>query len=346
MKRLSAVILSAAMCFSLAACSGSSSGTAASAASGEATQSAASGEQTSSWPKGSVNVYCNQSAGGGTDMMARLVATAMGEATGKSFAVINDTSGATTTACEIVRTSKPSADDILICNTGTLTRMISGQYAQSLDDFSVLGLVSTPTAEGYGIFVKGDSKFDTFEDFLEYSKANPGELITNGQVGGFVMFMEAALEKELDYRGMFVDGGSDGDRILDLLGGSTDYALLSTISANQYVESGDLKCLAMVGSKHSELMPDVKTLDDLGYQSLEMANILMLLGPAGMSEADIARVGEVLKAASENETLIEGYKKLNCAWEYKDPQESREYLNGVMAEMQDAYPVVKEMGLG
>lgn len=345
MKRLTAMILSTAMCVSLAACGSGSSSSTAAAASGESTD-AASNEQTSNWPKGSVNVYCNQSAGGGTDMMARLVATAMGEATGKNFAVINDTSGATTTACEIVRTSKPTADDVLICNTGTLTRMISGQYDKSLDDFSVLGLISTPTAEGYGIFVKGDSEFDTFEQFLEYSKANPQELITNGQVGGFVMFMEAALEKELDYRGMFVDGGSDGDRILDLLGGSTDYALLSTISANQYVESGDLKCLAMVGSKHSKLMPDVKTLDELGYQSLEMANILMLLGPAGMSEADINRVGEVLKAASENETLVEGYEKLNCAWEYKNPADSREYLNGIIAEMQEAYPVVQEMGLG
>lgn len=340
MKKLVALALSLLMTFSLAACGSNSAANSSSAAGSSSKESEAS-----TWPQGSVNVYCNQSAGGGTDMMARLVATAMGSATGQSFAVINDTSGGTTTACETVRTAKPSAKDILVCNTGTLTRMITGQYNQTVDDFSVLGMLTTPTEEGYGIFVKSSSQFQTLKDLLDYAKQNPSDLITNGQAGGFVMFMEAALEQQLDYRSTFVDGGSDSDRILDLLGDSTDYALLTTVSASQYVKSGDLRCLAMVGSEHSKLIPDVQTLNELGYKSLEMANVLMLLGPAGMSQADIDRVGEVLKTASEDQTLIAGYKQLNTGWDYKTPSESKDYISQIMDEMSNAYPIVQKMGL-
>lgn len=336
MKKLICLLLVLTMVLTLVAC-------------GQSTKNEgniSAGEAASTWPQNTVNVYCNQSAGGGTDMMTRLVATAMSKATGKNFVVINDNSGGTTVACETVRTSDPKAENVLVCNTGTLTRMISGQYNQSLDDFSVLGVISSPTAEGYGIFVKSDAPFADFEEFLTYAKDHPGELLTNGQAGGFVMFMEAALEKQLEYRGTFVDGGSDADRILDLLGESTDYALLSTTSAAQYVEAGDLRCLVMVGSENSELIPDVQTLDQLGYNSLTMFNCLMLLGPAGMSQTDIDKVGEYLKIACADTEVIEGYKKMNSVWTYKTPAESKEYLNQIMAELSGAYPVVQEMGLG
>lgn len=342
MKRILALVLSLVMCLSLAACGEKNDDTSTAAPASDGTEPVAA---ESTWPQGNINMYVNQSAGGGTDMVARLAATAMGEATGKNFVVINDTSGGTTTACEIVRTADPKAEDVLVCNTGTLTRMISGQYAQTLDDFSVLGTITTPSTEGYGLFVKADSPFEDMADLVAYCQENPEDLITSGQVGGFVMFMEAALEQQMDYRATFVEGGSDADRILTILGDSIDYALLATASASQYVENGDLRCLAMIGPDRSELIPDVPTLDEQGYKSLEMANILILLGPAGMSEADIERVGEVLKEASADPTLLEGYAKMNMVWDYMTPAESKAYLGTVMDELSTAYPVVQELGL-
>lgn len=341
MKRMMALVLTLVMCLSLAACAGQEADT--------STAQEGTGSETataeSTWPEGNINMYVNQSAGGGSDMLARLLASAMGEATGKSFVVINDTSGGTTTACEIVRTADPKAEDILVVNTGTLTRMISGQYAQSLDDFSVLGIFTTPSAEGYGLFVKADSPLENMEDLVKYCKENPYDLITSGQVGGFVMFMEAALQQQMDYRATFVEGGSDADRILTILGGSVDYALLSTTSASQYVENGDLRCLAMIGSERSELIPDTLTLDEQGFESLQMSNVMILLGPTGMSETDIERVGEVLKEANANATLQEGYAKMNLVWDYMTPAESKAYLETMMDELSTAYPVVQELGL-
>lgn len=342
MKRILALVLSLVMCLSLAACSEKKDDASTAAPASDGAEPAAA---ESTWPQGNINMYVNQSAGGGSDMMARLLATAMGEATGKSFVVINDTSGGTTTACEIVRTADPKAEDILVVNTGTLTRMISGQYAQTLDAFSVLGIFSTPSVEGYGLFVKADSPFEDMGDLVTYCKENPYDLVTSGQVGGFVMFMEAALQQQMDYRSTFVEGGSDPDRILTILGGSIDYALLSTSSASQYVENGDLRCLAMVGPDRSELIPDTPTLDEQGFESVQMANVMILLGPAGMSEADIERVGEILKEANSNAALQEGYAKMNVVWEYKSPAESKAYLGSVMDELSTAYPVVQELGL-
>ena len=345
--------MAALMAAALTACGGSStaSTTAATApaettaaATATASGNSAAGSAESTWPNGSVNVVLNQTAGGGSDMLTRLLTDAMGKATGQSFVVVNDTSGGNITACETVRNAKPEGYDLLATNCGTLTRMVTGQYAHTPDDFTVLGLYTTPSDEGYCVVVKADSEFQTLEDLIAYDQANPGELVTSGQVGGFVMFMEAELEKMLGIKPTFVEGGSDGDRILTILGDSIDYALVSTLSAKQYVEAGDLRALCMVNSP-SKLIPDVKTLEELGYQNSKLSNLMLLFGPKDMAQADVDAIGKALEAASQDQTLIDGYAQLNCIWDYKSPAESKAMIDEMFQTLSEVYPVVQEMGL-
>ncbi len=331
------------MAVSMTACSGSSTASTTAAAAPAATSAAASGTE-STWPNGTVNVILNQTAGGGSDMLTRLLTDAMGKITGQSFVVVNDTSGGNITACETVRNAKPEGYDLLATNCGTLTRMVTGQYPHTPDDFTVLGLYTTPSDEGYCVVVKADSEFQTLEDLIAYDQANPGDLVTSGQVGGFVMFMEAELEKMLGLKPTFVEGGSDGDRILTILGDSIDYALVSTLSAKQYVEAGDLRALCMVNSP-SKLIPDVKTLEELGYQNSKLSNLMLLFGPKDMAQADIDAIGTALDAASQDQTLTDGYAQLNCVWDYKTPAESKSMIDEMFQTLSDVYPIVQEMGL-
>ncbi|MDO4961685.1 MAG: tripartite tricarboxylate transporter substrate binding protein [Eubacteriales bacterium] len=351
------VLCAAAM---LTACSGGSSSTAtttAAAAPAETkaaeTQAAAetsaaapaASAETSTWPDKNVTILLNQTAGGGSDMLTRLLADALGNVTGQNFVVENDTSGASMTAYETTRNGKPDGYSIFGTNCGMLTRIASGQYNHTLDEFTVLGLYTTPSKEGYGIYVKGDSQFETLDDLIKYDQEKPGELITSGQTGGFVMFMEAELETRLGIQPTFVEGGSDADRILTILGNSVDYCLLANLSARQYVESGDLKCLAMVNDK-SDLMPDVPTLSESGYENINMSNLMLLLGPAGMSDADVQAISAALEKASKDTTLVEGYTKMNCVWDYQTPEESKKTLEDMYNIMVSVYPTVQAMGLG
>lgn len=355
-KNLFALLLAVALCLGLAAC-GSDAGKTSSPPDSEVSNSQSTPTPDSQndpdvaadskWPSSSVNLYVPATAGGGTDMLARLFAKAIGDVTGQSFVVINDTTGGGAVAAETIRNSKPDGLNILLTTSSMSATIASGQYAHGYDAFAIPGLITTPGEEGAGIFVKADSPYETFEDLVKFGKENPGELVSGIHVGGASTFGTALLEEETGMTTTLVEAGSDAERITALLGGSIDLAMLNVVSAAQYVESGDMRCLALTNGKKSEMLPDVPILEDYGYDStsvdLPMMGMLML--PKDMSAADLAKIESVLKEVNQDQELQEGLAKLGMAWEYNTMEESVAKLNEVQEGYNAAYAILHEKGI-
>ncbi len=72
----------------------------------------------SNWPQKDVQIIVPANAGGGTDIVARIVAAYLAEATGKNFTVVNQSSGSGLVAYETVRNAKPDGSTLLFWHTG------------------------------------------------------------------------------------------------------------------------------------------------------------------------------------------------------------------------------------
>lgn len=340
MKKLFAAMTAAAMALSLAACGSSASSTPAqseAASKSESTAAAATGE--SKWPSDTVSMYVPAKAGGGTDMTGRVFIQGMSEVNGGNYIVVNDVTGGGSVAAETVRNADPDGLNLLMYHTGLCTSIASGQYAHTLDEFTICGMFITVPEEATGaLFVPGNSPFNTLEELVDYAKAHPGELMAGMQNGSSTQLIEALFEKAMGIECTMVDAGSNADKVTALMGNQIDYCFMNTTGNDQYVKSGDLKCLVQWGSEgstRSTIFPDVPLLEEV-YPDVDMPRLDMygyIAGPKGMSEADVAAISETIKGAVETQTVKDGYAKLATTVEFVSPEESVEILK----KCQDAY---------
>ena len=296
----------------------------------------------SNWPTGNITLLVPASPGGGTDMIARIFIKTMTELTGKSFVVVNDNSGAGTVVSEKIRNSKPDTNELLFTNSGMTRAIADGTYPHTFDEFTVLGCLTTQGRETGGIWVKADSPFQTLSDLVEYGKSNPLLAGVNGVSG---MATEVLFDNQVGFDTIMVDAGPDADRITALMGGNIEVTFLNTISAKAYAESGDLRCLVILGSERSAFMPDVPTMIEEGYEAVYPGMYILLCGAPGMDENDVAKISEYLKAACADEELQESYAKMGVEWEYKTIEETKEIIKHCQEDSDQAYQLLVEKGL-
>lgn len=209
MKKIVALFLVACMAISLAACSGSNSKTAATS---------------NEWPSGNISIYVPGSAGGGTDVLTRILIGDLGRTTNATYIVINESGGNGSVASEAVRNAKPDGNTLIVYHPTMLIQYYQGMYDKDPTDTNNCTVVATLQNGGDGdvLVVPKDAPYNTLEELIAYCKANPGNVVFGNQNGGFGQ-METMQLKELAGIDIgFVDSGAQADTITALLGGNID----------------------------------------------------------------------------------------------------------------------------
>lgn len=306
MKKFLSMLAATALCLSLAACGNSAAGNspAPSGSNDAPGVNTASGSSGSVWPSGDVTVYVPANAGGSSDTIARLYAEKFKSTTGANFIIVNDTTGANSVAYETVRTAKPDGLTLMAYHGGLCTQHASGQYAHSLDEFTVLGNMTTADNTGYGIWVSGKSDFQTFDDLISYAKDHPGELVAGVETNNTDHLLEVMFEDQFGVDLAVVSAGSNAEKLPLLMGGNLDVCFFAPGGVTDYHTSGDLRCLAFFGSARTDLLPDVPCMTDLNYEPIMLPLFFFLAGPADMPDEVCAAINEVMKEAAADETIL------------------------------------------
>lgn len=280
-------------------------------------------------------------------LTARVFLQGINEVHPGNYIVVNDVTGGGTVAAENVRNAKPDGLNLLAYHTGLCTSIASGQYAHDLSEFTICGMfITVPDEATGGLFVPGNSKFDKLEDLIAYGKEHPGELMAGMQNGSSTQLIEVLFEKEFDFQATMVDAGSNADKVTALMGNQIDYCFMNTTGNDQYVQSGDLKCLVAWGGKgckRSSIIPDTPTLEEI-YPDENMPRLDMygyIAGPAGMSDELVQTINDAIKEAVETDTVKEGYKKLATTVEWVSPADSVEILQQCQNAYNEAYALTQ-----
>lgn len=300
MKKLMALILALAMVLSLAACTQNQPGTNNTDPPTES-QNSTSGNPTSSWPDGDVTIIVPAAAGGGTDIFARAVADGLKRTTGKNFNIVNVDAGSGMVGFEQLRNSAPDGKSIMFWHAGFYVTHFTGQYEHNPNtEFSPLVMFEPVGDDGKQVFVvKGDSKWNTLDELLADAATNPGTITYGCSVGGSAEMVARMLMSAGDAEFRLVDAASQTDKITGVAGGNIDVSAITLAGALQYVESGDLKILAVVDKEGTS---DYKSAYELGYEDCYWAQNLCVYGPVGMDESLCRTINEAIAAAVEDET--------------------------------------------
>ena len=283
------------------------------------------------WPTSrSVELVTPLSAGGGTDLYARLLTEQLTKATGTNFVVNNQTAGGGAVAYNQIANGPADGSQLLVCTTSLFTSYLSGTHnLNPLESFRVFSV--TYSQVPHYIVVPKDSPWSTIGEFVEYAKENPKKIVFGMQIGSASHFVAQSAMNSLGIEVRFVESGSDGDRMKAVLGNIVQASLINGTTTASYAASGDIKVLACVYTMDPELkldaVKDVPSLAEAGYQDVDVVINIMFMAPKSVSDEVLAIMQKTFYEAEVSEELQAKVKEMNMPMKYFDTLESTQGWN-------------------
>jgi tripartite-type tricarboxylate transporter receptor subunit TctC len=214
------------------------------------------------YPTRPVRIVVGYAAGGGTDLVARLMGQWLSERLGQQFVIENRTGAATNIGTEAVVHAPADGYTLLLAHTANA---INATLYEKLN-FSFIRDI-TPVAGIIRVFnvmvVNPSLPAKTVPEFIAYAKANPGKInMASGGAGGpdhvsgeLFNMMAGVNMVHVAYRGQ-------SPALTDLLAGQVQVTFSTPTSSIEYIRAGALRALAVTTTARSEALPEVPTMGE------------------------------------------------------------------------------------
>jgi tripartite-type tricarboxylate transporter receptor subunit TctC len=248
---------------------------------------AAAPVQAQTYPSRPVELVVPFAAGGGTDLLARLVAEGLSKRLHQSFVVLNRPGGNTNTGTLQVVKSPADGHTLVMASIGlaanpSLYRKLA---FNPLSDLAPITLIANaPTV----LVVPPDFPANTVAEFIAHVKANPGKLNYASYGAGSGPHLATELFRSItgiDIVHVPYSGG--GPAVVGVMGNSVQMLFASVLPVLGAVRGGKLKALAIAADRRSPLLPDVPTFKESGVD-YRTGTWFGVLAPAKTPEPIIA----------------------------------------------------------
>lgn len=345
MKKFISSALSAALIFSLAACSAgggsdatSSSGTSSTSA-GAGTSASASGTAAQVEFPDIITVTVPFNAGSNTDIQMRFIQPYLEKHLGATL-VINNAGGASGVigTTDFISQAADGSNILFSLPTPTVYRPASGETTYTVDD---LVPVSRITADPFYLAVSGENdQFPDGQSVLTYIQENPGQFTyANAGNGGIahVAFASFLDSEGLDALSVPFTGGT-ADCYTAVMGG---HVMSYSVSESELTGRSDIRPVINLGTKSTTLgFEDVPTLAELGYEGYETNAFAGFYYMKGVDEAYVEAFDAAVKATLEDEEFLAAAAESNFMHRYAGHEEFAEQVKNA-AEL--AVPILEAL---
>ena len=326
--KVAAGVVTGLMAISLAACSGSSgagesqkpaeSSAKAEENSGEGAQTEAAAE---SWtPDGDVSVIVAYGPGGSSDLLARTFANEGGSCFATPLVINNIPGGSNAIGFTELINSKPDGLTIGNTNSSVVTNCLTAdapyQYYEELQPLCQVGYAP------YVVYVSKDSEINNLGDLKDAILARDVVLAANNNGGQTHWEMEYfAMKAGGDISAVVYVGGASS--IAALLGGHAEVTVQAPSDGQEYVRSGDLKPIAILGANRltSDVYKDVPTSAEQGYEWLTNGFFHGYAAPKGLTDEMITYYEDCFKAAMEMPEVKAAIENYGFTVDFQDHEE-------------------------
>lgn len=283
------------------------------------------------YPKKPVKLIINFSAGGTTDFASRLMISKAPEVLGQALICMNKPGAGGTLGVSEVARSKKDGYTIGTCNMPAVA-IIPQIRKVPYKPFEDLVQIAAVMPYEYGLMVRGDSPWKTWEDLVDHIKKNPGK-VTYGSPGTGTTnhLVTARVGKELGFDWKHVPFQGGVKETAALLGGHVDVINNTTASVASSIKAGKIRVLMVTSEYRFSLCPDVPTMKEKGFDFSQIS-YMSIIGPAGMPDAARAKIEEAFKAAVEDKGVLKGTGKLDLHPKYMSGKEYTALLKKLSKE--------------
>jgi tripartite-type tricarboxylate transporter receptor subunit TctC len=236
-------------------------------------------------------------AGGGADIVARLIGQWLSERLGQPFVIENRPGASSNIAAEAVVRSPPDGYTLLLVTmpanaiNATLYDKLNFNFIR--DIAPVAGLTRDPLV----MLVNPSFPAKTVPEFIAYAKANPGKVnmassgvgASQHVAGELFRVMTGVQMHHVPYRGA-------APALTDLISGQVQVLFDVTTSSIEHIKAGRLRALAITATTRSEALPDIPTIGEFvpGY---EASNIRGVGAPKNTPVEIIDKLNKEINAA-------------------------------------------------
>jgi tripartite-type tricarboxylate transporter receptor subunit TctC len=247
---------------------------------------AAAAASAQSWPTQPIRWIVPYPAGGGTDVVARTVASGLEKPLGQTIVVENRPGAATIIGATAIAQSEPTGYMIGTADSGTLSYdPAKFTYIGGIAKFPLL------------LAVNVNSPYKTVDDVLAAAKKEPGKLTAASAGAGSPHHLALELFKQRTGANLLhVPYKGAAPAIQDLLGGQVDVMFIDLASGLPNVKAGKLRVLAAATPERVSVLPDTPTMAEQGVANFTAYAWQGLVGPAGVPEAVVKKLSADLDA--------------------------------------------------
>jgi tripartite-type tricarboxylate transporter receptor subunit TctC len=226
------------------------------------------------------------------------------------------------------------------CMTISAITLMPHLVAVQYDPFKGFSPIMLYGQYAYGLVVPKNAPWKTFKEFIEYAKANPGKIKygTMGHLSVLHVYMER-LQKAIPGLKMVNIPFQGGAPLMTaLVGGHLDAAALTT-EFIPFVQSGDARLLASLGSTRLKAFPEIPTTAEMGY-SLSLKGGLGIFGPKGLPAPIGTKLLTAFKESLKDKSFIRSVEMLEIT---PDSMAGAEFESFLRTQFEETGQVVKEL---
>ncbi|ARP84401.1 ABC transporter substrate-binding protein [Bordetella genomosp. 8] len=261
---------------------------------------------TGNYPNKPIRVIVPYVAGGAADITARVIAQKMSVSMGVALVVENKPGANGMIGTDFVAKAQPDGYTLLLDASGPLV-VNPSLYARKTpyDPVKDFAPISQIASYQYVLVVPQKSTIRSLDDLIAQARAHPGQLSygsagvgAGGHLAGELLALTTHTQMtHVPYKG-------NAQALTDVLSGQLSFTFDTVVTSAPQIQSGRLRPFAVSGPHRAAVLPDVPTMEELGYKGFAVTQFQGLLAPAGTDSRIIARLhDEVVKASRDPDVV-------------------------------------------
>ena len=259
--------------------------------------------QSGKWPERPIRTIVAYAPGGGTDVVARLLAPRVSEELGQPVVLDNRPGAGGTIGTELVIRSNPDGYTQLVIPSSYASS--APLYKLSFDPIKDITPISLIGIGPLVMLVHPASKITTLKELIEFARANPGKVsFGSSGIGGTPHLSGELLQQLTGIQLSHVPYKGDGPAMADLMGNHITAAFAAGASAVPQVRGGKLRALGVTTEKRAPGAPELPAMSETvpGFSSSTWYG---LVGPLGLPKPVVDRMSQVMKRVLERPEVQE-----------------------------------------
>ena len=261
-------------------------------------------------PTGPVRIIVGFAPGGGTDILARVIAQKLGVMWSVPVLVENKAGAAGMIAADYVAKQPSDGTTLLMAhiNSHAIAPALTPKMSYSVEnDFTPIVLVGvTPNL----LICNEQQVARTVKDVVELCRKNPGKISFGSAGNGSAQHLALEMFKlaaKID--AIHVPYKGSGPMLTDLIGGQINYSFDTMTAATPHVKSGKAIAIAQTRQKRAKGHPNVPTMDESGFPGFEATTWYGLVGPGKLPSAIAMRMNEDINKVLQMPDVMEKFEQ-------------------------------------